>query len=158
MDGLAPAGGAEAVLWDTEVKGFGVRARTGGSKSYMLHYRVGAGRGAALRKLTIGKHGSPWTPEMARAEAKRLLADVAAGRDPATARQEERNALNVCELVDLYLAEGAWPQEGLDPEGRRGRIEHHLRACSVNYGPIGSGVRTSSACAIRSSPVRQPRK
>jgi Arm DNA-binding domain len=74
VDGLASAGDAEAVLWDTDVKGFGLRARSGGSKSYILHYRVGSGRGAPLRKLTIGKHGSPWTPETARTEAKRLLA------------------------------------------------------------------------------------
>jgi integrase len=127
VDGLAPAGGAEAVLWDTEVKGFGVRARTGGSKSYMLHYRVGAGRGAALRKLTIGKHGSPWTPGMARAEAKRLLADVAAGRDPATARQQERHALTFGELIDLYLAEGAGHKKASTLKADRGRIEHHLR-------------------------------
>jgi Arm DNA-binding domain len=53
------------------------------------------------------KHGSPWTPETARAEAKRLLAEVAAGRDPATARPEERNALTFGELIDLYLTEGA---------------------------------------------------
>src|SRR5437016_2674414 len=107
VDDLAPAGGAETVLWDTEVKGFGVRARATGSKSYILQYRAGAGRGAALRKLTLGKHGSPWTPETARIEVKRLLAEVAAGRDPATARQQERDAVTFGELIDLYLAEGA---------------------------------------------------
>jgi len=126
VDGLAPVGGAEAVLWDTEVKGFGVRARTGGSKSYMLHYRAGAGRGATLRKLTIGKHGSPWAPETARAEAKRLLAEVAAGRDPATARQQERDALTFGELIDLYMAEGAGHKKASTLRADRGRIEHHL--------------------------------
>lgn len=127
VDGLAPDGGTETVLWDTEVKGFGVRARAAGGKSYILHYRAGAGRGAALRKLTIGKHGSPWTPEMARAEAKRLLAEVAADRDPATARQEERNALNFGELIDLYLIEGAGHKKASTLKADRGRIEHHLR-------------------------------
>jgi integrase len=126
VDGLAPTS-PETTLWDTEVKGFGVRARVAGGKSYILHYRAGAGRGAALRKLTIGKHGSPWTPEMARAEAKRLLAEVAAGRDPATARQEERNALSFGELIDLYLAEGAGHKKVSTLKVDRGRIEHHLR-------------------------------
>ena len=65
--------GAERVLWDGELKGFGVRVQRGGAKSYVLHYRVGCGRGAPLRKLTIGRHGSPWTPDTARREAKRLL-------------------------------------------------------------------------------------
>ncbi len=50
---------------------------------------------------------SPWTPETARSEARRLLVEVAAGRDPAAARQEERKALTFGQLIDLYLAEGA---------------------------------------------------
>jgi hypothetical protein len=62
VDGLAPNTDAEVILWDQEVRGFGIRARTGGAKTYILQYRAGTGRGAPLRKLTIGKHGSPWTP------------------------------------------------------------------------------------------------
>jgi len=127
VDTLSPAGGSESVLWDSEVKGFGVRARATGGKSYILHYRAGAGRGAALRKLTIGKHCSPWTPETARTEAKRLLAEVAAGHDPATARQRERAALSFDELIDLYLAEGAAHKKASTLKADRGRIEHHLR-------------------------------
>ena len=72
VDALKPAAdGAEPVLRDSELKGFGVRVQRGGAKSYVLHYRAGTGRGAPLRKLTIGGHGSPWTPETARREAKR---------------------------------------------------------------------------------------
>jgi integrase len=82
------------------LKGFGVRVQRGSVKSYILHYRVGAGRGAPLRKLTIGKHGSPWVPETARAEAKRLLALVAQGKDPAAAKSE---SLTVGQLCDKYL-------------------------------------------------------
>jgi integrase len=127
VDGLSAAGRAEAVLWDTEVKGFGIRARSAGGKSYILHYRLGTGRGAPLRKLTIGKHGSPWTPDMARAEAKRLLAEVAAGRDPAVARQADRKALTFGELIDLYLGEGVAHKKPSTLKADRGRIEHHLR-------------------------------
>src|SRR6516165_1175809 len=107
VDALRPTGeGREAVLWDVELKGFGVRVQRGSVRSYILHYRLGTGRGAPLRKLTIGKHGSPWTPETARVEAKKLLAEVAAGRDPAMARQADRKALSFGELINLYLAEG----------------------------------------------------
>jgi integrase len=127
VDGLAPVGAAETALWDSEVKGFGVRARPGGTKSYILHYRLGAGRGSPLRKLTIGKHGSPWTPETARAEAKRLLAEVAAGRDPAMARQADREALTFGEVIDLYLAEGVSHKKPSTLKADRRRIEHHLR-------------------------------
>jgi Phage integrase family/Arm DNA-binding domain len=101
VDALRPTEeGREAVLWDAELKGFGVRVQRGSVKSYILHYRMGAGRGASLRKLTIGKHGSPWTPEMARAEAKRLLAIVAQGKDPAATKRE---SLTVGQLCDRYL-------------------------------------------------------
>jgi Phage integrase family/Arm DNA-binding domain len=101
VDALRPTEeGREAVLWDAELKGFGVRVQRGSVKSYILHYRIGAGRGASLRKLTIGKHGSPWTPEMARAAAKRLLAIVAQGKDPAATKRE---SLTVGQLCDRYL-------------------------------------------------------
>src|SRR5215212_9273853 len=90
VDGLPCRNGLETVLWDQEVKGFGVRAR-GATKSYILHYRVGSGRGAPLRKFTIGKHGSPWTPDQARTEAKRLLGLVAAGADPSSIRVLQRS-------------------------------------------------------------------
>jgi integrase len=61
---------------------------------------MGAGRGAPLRKLTIGKHGSPWTPETARAEAKRLLGIIAQGKDPAAGKKE---TLTVAQLCNRYL-------------------------------------------------------
>lgn len=101
VDALRLAGEArEAVLWDTELKGFGLRVQRGGVKSYILHYRIGSGRGALLRKLTVGKHGSPWTAETARAEVMRLLTLVAQGKDPAPGKYE---ISTVGQLCDRYL-------------------------------------------------------
>jgi hypothetical protein len=57
----------------------------GGSKSYVLKYRAGRGRNAPQYRITIGKHGLPWTPEQARREALRLLGTIAAGDNPAAA-------------------------------------------------------------------------
>jgi hypothetical protein len=108
VDTLKPgADVAELVFWDSELKGFGVRVQRGDAKSYVLHYRVGAGRGAPRRKLTIGRHGSPWTAELARAEAKRLLGLVAQGKDPAGAKAEAKAAPTVTELAARFLAEHA---------------------------------------------------
>lgn len=112
---------------DTEVKGFVLVVTRAAAKSYAVDYRVGSGRGSPKRRLTIGKHGSPWTPEAARIEAKRLLAEVAAGRDPAAARQQNRKALTFSEFVDLYLAEGVSHKKASTIKVDRGRIEHHLR-------------------------------
>jgi len=53
------ADGRDVLRWDAEVKGFGVRCRPSGAKYYVLKMRVGARQ----RWLTIGRHGSPWTPE-----------------------------------------------------------------------------------------------
>jgi integrase len=127
VDSLAANANAEAVLWDQEVRGFGVRARVGGAKTYILHYRAGTGRGAPLRKLTIGKHGSPWTPDMARTQAKRLLGLIASGEDPAERRADERKALTVSELCDLYLAEGTTHKKPSTLRADQGRIVHHIK-------------------------------
>lgn len=74
-------------VWDADVKGFALRVTPNGVKSYVLQYRTGSGRS---RRYTIGKHGSPWTPETARREAERLLRLVAAGEDPQASKEEAR--------------------------------------------------------------------
>jgi integrase len=105
VDALRSENGAEVVLWDTELKGFGVRAQRGGAKSYILHYRCGVGRNAPIRKLTIGRHGSPWTPEMARSEAKCLLGAIENGADPAADKSARKEAATIADLAGRYIAE-----------------------------------------------------
>jgi integrase len=108
VDALTQAAdGREAVLWDSELKGFGVRVQRGGGKSYILQYRAGTGRGAPLRKLTIGRHGSPWTPETARKEVKTLLGMIERGADPASDKMARRQAPTIAELAGRFLAEHA---------------------------------------------------
>ena len=46
VNALRPSGnGREVVMWDAELKGFGMRGHRGSVKSYILHYRIGADRG-----------------------------------------------------------------------------------------------------------------
>ena len=71
VDAFLPAANVR-FLWDDELKGFGRRLSPSGARSYVLQYRMG-GREAPTRRYTIGRHGSPWTPDQARDEAKRLL-------------------------------------------------------------------------------------
>ena len=66
----------DGILWDPELRGFGVRARSG-NKHYMLKFRAHGKQ----RWHTIGRHGSPWTAEQARREARRILGELAAGRN-----------------------------------------------------------------------------
>lgn len=90
----APAG----FLWDDTLKGFGLRVTAAGARSYVYQYRLG-GREAGTRRVTIGTHGSPWTPATAREEAKRLSILVGQGVDPMDADRERRR-----QSVDLAFA------------------------------------------------------
>jgi integrase len=93
-------------LWDSEIKGFGVRLRPNGRKTYIVEYRPGGGgRRAPKRRYTIGPHGSPWTPDTARAEARRILGLVAANRDPLAERSERRrrDANTVAEIAADFI-------------------------------------------------------
>jgi integrase len=122
------------IIWDSNVAGFGARRQTeGGAISYVLFYRTVEGR---QRWHTIGRHGSPWTPDEARKEAKRLLGSVVGGLDPAAIKRAKRNAQSVSELCDLYLADA---EAGRVLTRRReakrtstiltdrGRIERHIK-------------------------------
>lgn len=95
--GLGPG----QTIWDGAVMGFGIRRQQGDVVSYVLQYRHEGRR----RLYTIGKHGSPWTPEMARSEALRLLGEVVRGGDPAAERQARRAARSttLADLCDRYV-------------------------------------------------------
>jgi hypothetical protein len=89
-------------IWDGAVAGFGARRRSGAAVAFVLMYRNADWR---LRRFTIGKLGSPWTPDTARAEALRILGESKRGSDPAADKQNRRKADTVAELCDLYLAD-----------------------------------------------------
>lgn len=84
-----PGKGERTMLWDSELKGFGVRITSTGSRTYILRYRMG-GRDTAVRTITIGQHGSPWTPDQARRHAAELLTMVRSGRDIVAEKEAER--------------------------------------------------------------------
>ncbi|MBF0631922.1 MAG: DUF4102 domain-containing protein [Magnetococcales bacterium] len=78
IDSLTP-GSSDLFVWDTDLKGFGVKVTPMGKRVYLLQYR----QNGRLRRYTIGVQGAPWTPEQARKEAGRLLGVIADGGDPA---------------------------------------------------------------------------
>ncbi len=113
----------DTFIWDTDVKGFGLKVTPAGRKVYVVQTRLN-GR---LRRYTIGRHGSPWTPDMARIEALRLLADTRQGKDPADEKRARETDLTVSELCDLYLAEGCEGKKASTIEMDRSRIERHVK-------------------------------
>ena len=90
----------ESVVWDRDVKGFGVRRQRQAVK-YVLKSRI---RGKD-RWFTIGPHGAPWTPDTARQEAKRMLGEIAAGKNLAIIREQQRSVLGFADVVDRFLEE-----------------------------------------------------
>ncbi len=87
-------------IWDGSVSGLAARRQAGSVVSYYVTYRAAEGR---KRTYTIGKHGSPWTPETARQEARRILRAVVHGADPMADKIAERRAITVAELCRQYL-------------------------------------------------------
>ncbi|MCA3700780.1 MAG: tyrosine-type recombinase/integrase [Brevundimonas sp.] len=94
----------DVIVWDTDISGFRLRVRPSGRKVYELRYRP---KGSTTqRQVTIGRHGSPWTAESARENAKAKLAAAEEGKDPLDERHEQRTALTVAEMADAYLLQG----------------------------------------------------
>ena len=92
--------GKDAVYWDGELTGFGVRVRKSGRKHYVVQTRFN-GR---LRWFTIGQHG-PFTPDDARAEALQILASAKKGIDPAAYRATPSAAPAMADLSERFLEE-----------------------------------------------------
>lgn len=93
----APA--RETFAWDSELRGFGVRMKPSGSKTFFVQYRNTEGR---TRRLVLGKHGA-LTVEQARGMARQKLAAAARGEDPSQDRHALRQGLTVGEICDWYL-------------------------------------------------------
>jgi Arm DNA-binding domain len=95
-----PSARGAAILWDAEVKGFGLRLSPGGGRSFMLDYRA-EGR---QRRITIGAYPD-WAVAAAREAAKAMKREVDLGRDPMSERHAERAAPTVPDLWERYRLE-----------------------------------------------------
>ena len=95
------------VVFDDKLKGFGVRVSPTGGKSFIFEYRPsGAGRSAVKRRITIGRAENISTDD-ARLRAKKLLAEVVHGRDPAIERAAEKKMVRLIDVADLFMREHA---------------------------------------------------
>ncbi len=106
VDGIAP-GNRPSIIYDTELKGFGVRVMPSGSKAWIVEFRPnGGGRKVATKRMTLGQTRTLNADE-ARKAARDILAAVRLGQDPARERAPNRNTPVLREFVERYLAEEA---------------------------------------------------
>ncbi|MBZ9648140.1 site-specific integrase [Sphingobium sp. 3R8] len=101
VDALTPPKAGQVFIWDTEIKGFGVRIGQTGTKTFVIQYMNKEGR---IRRVKIGRFGVI-TVDQARDLAKIKLGEVASGEDPAEEARRVRKEMTVTELCDWYLAE-----------------------------------------------------
>jgi integrase len=139
------------VVWDSAVSGFGARRQRGAAVAYLLKYRTAEGR---QRWHTIGRHGAPWTPDLAREEAQRLLGDVARGADPAAIKRSKRKAATVAGLCDLYIKDAEagrlltrrkLAKKSSTLATDRGRIERHIKPLLGQH-KVGAVTREDIEC------------
>ncbi len=125
VDAAEPAAAAYR-LWDTDLKGFGLKVSPNGVKTYFVWYRAGEGRSAARREYTVARHGE-MTPDEARDEAAKVLSRVRLGEDPQAKRHRARGEINVSALCDLYLAEGVATKKAATLVSDKSRIRSHIK-------------------------------
>ena len=80
-EGLTLQGRAEAIFFDEEIPGYGLRLRAGGSRKAIFQYKLGDKQ----RRITLG----PPSAET-RDAARKLYAKVRLGQDPASEKLEDR--------------------------------------------------------------------
>ena len=95
-----PATDRERVVWDDDLKGFGVRVHPTGRKVYIVKTRF---RGRPV-KVTIGRHGAV-APAHARTLAAEIIMGARAGKHPADWNGRNKQMPTVRELGERFLEE-----------------------------------------------------
>lgn len=83
---VVPKGKSEAIYFDDEIPGFGLRLRAGGSRRWIFQYRLGQKN---QRRISLGAQKAQ-SALRARDVAKKLHAQVALGRDPAREKADAK--------------------------------------------------------------------
>lgn len=142
-------GKADQIFFDDEIPGFGVRVREGGSRKFVLHYRIGGNQ----RRYTVGAVGVLKLEE-ARQRARRALVDVGDGKDPAAQKATEKveakqSLLSVAkdylEVLQRRVAKGQMkPRTYTEIErhlNKHWKPLHRLVISSINRATIAARLR-----------------
>lgn len=102
---LAAPEGSAVLFWDTLQRGLAVRVSRGGTRRFIVQYRLaGGGRAAAAQSVTLT---AATTVAEARKAAAAVLGGVAQGKDPAQAQRESKRVEKamISALLDGYEAD-----------------------------------------------------
>jgi integrase len=152
-DTAAPASGA-ILLWDRDLRGFGVRISARGVRTFFLNYRVKGGNGREGR-ITIGRYPQ-WVCEdvrlpkglgpdaiaaraarshNAREVAQALRRQIDNGDDPARERRERAAKATMADLAQRYISEHMPHKTGLSERPRYNDELKMVRSIEAALGP-----------------------
>ena len=99
IEAIAPTG-KDHFVWDNKLSGFGIRVSPQGLKTYIIQYRF---RGRTQR-VKLGRFDLMTTDE-ARRDAKIILGDVEAGKNPAKSVGQKRSSPSLNKIGARFLNE-----------------------------------------------------
>lgn len=146
-----PPGKAQTFLWDTALRGFGLRCATSGVKSFVVQRKVNG----IERRRVIGALGE-YTLTEAREEAGKALRGMREGVDPndvkleRVRRQAEENALAITlrQVVADYCAHKRTGKRPLKERSKQD-IEAHLRRNFADWADRPAREITKAMCVKR---------
>ena len=130
VDGLAVEA-KDAVFWDRELPGFGVRVYPSGRKIFVVQSRGPGGS----KRITLGRHGE-LAVEQARKQAVAAIDRIKRGENPVAAPPEP--AFTVADLAQRYLETHAAVNCNARTAGiYRGSLRNHILP-ALGEMPVGS--------------------
>lgn len=99
---IKPEKGKDVYVWDSQIKGFGVRVKPSGARSFVVSYYA-PGLHQKKRRMTLGVFG-PLTVEEGRKRALEALTRVSRGEDPAAEAAQERRFTKERTVAALFPA------------------------------------------------------
>jgi integrase len=100
---LKPPKVGQLDVWDTKLKGFGLRLSQGGTRTWVLMFRTREGQ---LRRFRLGTY-PPLTLADAREMARNELANIQKGMDPVAEKAAARDGHTFGELAEKYMTKFA---------------------------------------------------
>lgn len=152
IDGSQP-GDSQRIVWDSELRGFGLLVLPSGTKSFVVQYRNAAARS---RRFTIGRY-PVFTVDEARKKAMEVLLAAANGQDPLELRREVRTTPNVAALFERYLSEHVAKHNAKTTAAEVGRLVERILKPSLGHLSV-KAVATSDMLKLHHELAATPRQ